>query len=276
MIITYKRANQQATVKTLRRNGYTGDIYLIVDDSDPQLDTYKKLYGENVLVFSKAKVRKRMDTMVNSPIWGAGVYARNFAFRAAKKLGYKYFVSMDDDYSGFYYKVDGDGEYANTRIQDLDRIIKAHVRFLVKTNISCVAWAQGGDFQGGEVGQLARSRFKPMRKMMNVFFFRTDRPIKFSGVMNGDSVTGLDYGRRGHIILTNCLICTIPIQSQTLEGGLTDLYKEMGTYSKSFFSVLMNPSATKVAYLPDIGRVHHVITGRYAYPLIVSEKLRKK
>lgn len=55
-ILTHGRAKQQKTVKTLKRCGYTGRLYLIVDDEDKELDEYIRLYGSDVITFSKREI----------------------------------------------------------------------------------------------------------------------------------------------------------------------------------------------------------------------------
>lgn len=37
-ILTHGRANNVETCKTLKRCGYTGKVYLLVDDEDDQID----------------------------------------------------------------------------------------------------------------------------------------------------------------------------------------------------------------------------------------------
>lgn len=64
-ILTHGRAKQQKTVKTLKRCGYTGRLYLIVDDEDKELDEYIRLYGSDVITFSKREIEPCFDTMTN-------------------------------------------------------------------------------------------------------------------------------------------------------------------------------------------------------------------
>lgn len=52
IILTRERAGKQKTVKELRACGYTGEIILLLDDTDSQIDDYKKLTGVTVDVFN--------------------------------------------------------------------------------------------------------------------------------------------------------------------------------------------------------------------------------
>ena len=52
-ILTHGRAKQQKTVKTLKRCGYTGRLYLIVDDEDKELDEYMLIISMLALLTNK-------------------------------------------------------------------------------------------------------------------------------------------------------------------------------------------------------------------------------
>ena len=42
-ILTHGRANNVITYATLKKQGYTGKIYLMIDDEDKQAEEYKKI-----------------------------------------------------------------------------------------------------------------------------------------------------------------------------------------------------------------------------------------
>ncbi|HFO2049098.1 TPA: hypothetical protein ACQ8GQ_004746, partial [Escherichia coli] len=53
-ILTHGRPDKVLTYRTLRRAGYTGKIFIVVDDEDKTRNQYMAEFGEQVLVFSKA------------------------------------------------------------------------------------------------------------------------------------------------------------------------------------------------------------------------------
>ena len=55
-ILTHGRPDKVLTYRTLRRAGYTGKIFIVVDDEDKTRDQYMADYGEQVLVFSKVRL----------------------------------------------------------------------------------------------------------------------------------------------------------------------------------------------------------------------------
>lgn len=46
-IITHQRADKQLTLKMLKSCGYTGKVYLVVDDMDSQIAEYRKKIWEH-------------------------------------------------------------------------------------------------------------------------------------------------------------------------------------------------------------------------------------
>lgn len=274
-ILTYKRPNKQMTLRTLEKSGYTGKTYLICDTGDPTLPEYKEKYGDMVKTFDKKKALKKFDLMTNAPKFNAVVFARNALYDIARKMGLDYVVVMDDDYSVFYLSVDETCFYKRSKVTNMDRLIRAHLRFLKSAKLSTLAFAQGGDFVGGWNGTIPNDNFRPLRKAMNVFFLDVNRPVQYNGVINEDSTMGVDVARRGGIVLTNTLIQLEQGNTQEIEGGLTDIYKDDGTYQKSFYTLMASPSSTKVMYQKAVGRVHHFINGNKAYPKIISDEHKK-
>lgn len=84
-ILSHGRADRVYTYKTLRKHGYTGDIYIVCDDSDKELEQYKEKYEDKVLVFNKAEQAKKMDTADLDGSDKVVVFARNVCFEFAKK-----------------------------------------------------------------------------------------------------------------------------------------------------------------------------------------------
>ena len=111
---------------------------------------------------------------------------------------------------------------------------------------------------------------------MNTFLCSTERPFKFIGRMNEDVTTYVNLGSKGDIFMTipNISITQLPTQQE--KGGLTELYLKYGTYVKSFFSVMYNPSSIKVSSIGDVNpRIHHRVNWNNAVPKIISEKYKK-
>jgi hypothetical protein len=280
-ILTHGRANCVYTYEALRKHGYTGEIYLVCDDEDKQIKQYLALYGlDSVIVFNKQEAIDGTDSGDNLKKRNSVVYARNQNFKIAADLGLTHFWQLDDDYSAFGYVTDNDDEYItkNCYTTKLDDLLGALCDFMNESGASSVAMAQGGDFIGGANGvyvdKIKQGKFT--RKVMNSFLFRVDQPVKFMGRINEDVNMYVEWGRRGHLFVTIPRLRLWQKETQTNAGGLTEIYLDLGTYVKSFYSVLYAPSCVSIAEMGNNDkRIHHRVSWKYAAPMILDEKLRK-
>lgn len=273
-ILSHGRANKVLTINTLKKCNYTGKIYLIVDDEDEQLEEYKKLDVEDVIVFCKKDEMKKTDTIDNYQDHKLVVYARNVCHDIAKKLGLTYFLVLDDDYTEFRFRVEKDGVLRTIYCRHIDEVFEAMLDFLDVANISTVALAQTGDFIGGLESNVFKKKL--CRKAMNSFFCRTDRPFKFLGSTNEDVNAYVSLGNKGKLFFTVAECSLDQLATQSNKGGLTDIYLENGTYVKSFYSVICCPSAVKVQLMGVSNkRLHHKVYWNYCLPKIINEKYKK-
>ena len=275
-ILTHGRPNSVHTYKSLRSSGYTGRIFLVVDDEDKTVDEYRELYGDEVLQFSKAEIEKTFDTGDNfKDKRGVIVYARNACFGLARKVGVRYFIQLDDDYCSWFYRYDRDMNYGSFRIKKtMDLLFESIVDFLSSTTAKTICLSQGGDHIGGRKKSIGLKR-----KAMNTFVCDVERPFKFMGRINEDVNTYTLEGLRGNIFLTVMNAQVNQLLSQSNEAGMTGVYLDGGTYLKTFYSVLYSPSCVKVDtlagnYTPH-RRIHHRVNWNAATPKILREEHRK-
>lgn len=276
-ILTHGRADNVVTLRTLERQGYRGRWYLIIDDEDAMAPIYYEKFGkDHVVTFCKAAAADRTDTMDNFDEHRAILYARNESFRIARELGLTYFLQLDDDYSIFMLRYPDGSKLAHLTLtgKNLEMLFEAMIDFLDSSGALTVAFAQGGDYIGGLAGGAYEKRL--MRKAMNTFFCRTDRPIEFRGTMNEDVTAYTTLGSRGDLFFTVADACIAQLQTQSLSGGMSEAYSESGTYLKTFYSVMSMPSCIKVSMMGEKHkRIHHRINWECCVPKILDEKYRK-
>lgn len=275
LILSHGRPNV-ITLKTFLDSGYTGKWYIIIDNEDESANEYYNNYGkEHVIMFDKYKKSLEIDTCDIPRKRNAVIYARESCFEIAKQLGLNFFLELDDDYNGLTSRYEKDGRLTNCWVQDIDSIIEACIKFLEETNAHCIAFSQIGDFIGGLNSVMFKS--KMTRKIMNSFFCNVHKPFSFIGRMNDDVNTYVLEGSRGKLFLTISDVAIRQMETQKYNGGLTEMYKEYGTYVKSFFSVLTNPSCVKISTMGVFHqRIHHHVSWENAIPKIIDEKYKKK
>lgn len=265
-ILTHGRPDNVITYRKLKRSGYTGKVYFVVDDEDKTIEKYYENFGkENVIVFNKKEMADKIDEANNFDNRKVIVHARNVCFEIAKKLGIKYFVELDDDYYYFGYRFE---EGAKT-IKNLDKVFEIMLDFYKNSGIDSIAFSQGGDHIGGFCGS------KLKRKCMNSFICSTDRYFQFVGSINEDVNTYTTLASRGKLFFTFTNIQLDQKDTQSQGGGMTDVYFLSGTYVKSFTSVLMHPSSVSVSMMNCKNpRLHHKIKWKNTTPMIISDKYK--
>lgn len=275
-ILSHGRSDKMRTYNTLKRQGYTGKVYIIIDNEDATANKYIEKFGEDkIIIFDKAKYSKITDTADISGNNQAVVFARNACFDIAEQLNLQYFLQLDDDYTYFRFRYEDNGILRTTKVSDLDLLFSYTLDFLNDSGALTVALGQGGDYIGGVGSQLWRDRLR--RKAMNAFFCDVKKPFKFFGRLNEDVNMYTLYGNQGKLIFTVADAHLNQLDTQSLKGGLTDIYLQYGTYRKSFYSVVYSPQCVKIA---EMGvkhkRIHHRINWNCCTPLILSEAYKKK
>jgi len=279
-ILSHGRADKVDTFRTLKRCGYTGRVYIVIDNEDKQAEKYYQNFGRDmVIMFDKAAEAERTDCGDNFEKRNTVLFARNAVFDIAEGMGVEYFIVLDDDYYNFCYKINGDYEYLNSdynsSFKDANMAFDLLVEFYKKIDCASLAIGQGGDYIGGKNSS---SWVSPnlRRKAMNFWVLSTKRRFEYISRMNDDVSTYLSLGNKGLLFLTFPLVAIQQKETQSQGGGLTEMYLDFGTYTKSFYSVMYLPSAVKVDMMGESHRrLHHSIKWDNAVPAIISERWRK-
>ena len=274
-ILTHGRPDNVKTLSTLKKCGYTGKIYFIVDNEDKSVHKYIDNFGiESVKIFDKKLMADLLDEGNNFDERRTITHARNACFTIAKEIGITYFIQLDDDYTKIDYRINGMKEYPKNNFmtrERLDNIFDILLNFYKSIEAKSIALSQGGDWIGGFQG------WKFKRKCMNSFICSTERPFKFIGAMNEDVNTYTTLGSRGNLFITVIFVSLTQAQTQTQTGGITDMYLKYGTYCKAFTTVMMSPSSVKISMLnTQYSRIHHSIKWINTVPVIINEKYKKQ
>lgn len=275
-ILCHGRPDNTPTYDTLRKYGFSGDIYIICDDEDKTLPQYIERYGNDyVKVFNKLQILKTFDVMDSSDNRGCAVYARNTCFDIARELNIDYFCELDDDYLDITIRKPIENTLPVFKHTNLDEIFEAYIDFMnTNENIYSVAFAQAGDYIGGYGCQLMHNGYK--RKCMNSWICNTQKRFIFNGRMNDDVNTYTLEGSRGKVFMTLPYVCVNQPETQQVVGGMTEMYKGEGTYIKTFYTVMCCPSFAKVYTMGFHNhRIHHKILWEHACPKIISDKYKK-
>lgn len=279
-ILSHGRADRVITYDSLKKSGYTGRVVIVLDNEDKTAPDYIAKFGkDNVEVFDKAAIAETFDEGVPGDRRTI-VYARNACFGIAQKLGYRYFIELDDDYTVFEWRFDNRLRYItkDKTIRNLDAVFDIMLDYFNNIPAKSIAMAQGGDYLGGGEGGEGR-RLRTKRKAMNSFICDTERRFTFLGRINEDVNTYTRNTSTGDLFLQIQQLCLLQKQTQSNAGGMTDVYLDSGTYLKSFFSVMYMPSSVKVKTMGNAcsisKRLHHCVKWKFTAPKILREGHKK-
>lgn len=272
-ILTHGRPDKVLTYSVLKRAGYSGKVYIVIDDEDKTRLQYIEKFGDEVLTFSKSDIAGRFDEADNFGDRRSIFYARNACFDLAAKVGCKYFIQLDDDYTEFQFRIDRNLDPSYKAIRNLDGVLSAMLAYYQAIPAASIAMSQGGDFLGGTAGNNAAW---VKRKAMNSFICSTERPFAFMGRINEDVNTYTTLGRRGELFMTIGAVQLGQKQTQSNSGGMTELYLDSGTYVKSFYSVMFSPSCVKISLMgASHKRLHHKVLWNNAAVKILHARHKK-
>lgn len=299
IILSHKRAEflKKNTWALLDDRKSTAKRFVILSDDDPTIDEYIEMYGkDSVFVFNKSESEKMFNIDLLDCYHGktnnkkGTVWARNTQYYAARKLGYRYFIVLDDDYTDIYvrklmYKKNKKPYLPNvcnlkgidkeTGISIFDKVCLDYFNILNSQDwLYVVSFAQTGDYPGGYQTTMVQQEYR--FKSMNVFFCDTEKEVRYFGRMNDDVNSYVLNGSRGEMSLTIHGPCISQFTTQSEKEGMTDLYKLFGTYVKSLYTCIQNPSSCRIGVLGNtFPRIHHNISWKYAVPCVLDESFCK-
>jgi hypothetical protein len=190
-------------------------------------------------------------------------------------LGYEWFIVLDDDYISYRYLWNEDRVFQSTRkvCKKLDDLFEIYFEYFSKSFMKCLSFCQEGDLIGGPNSSFGK-KINAKRKVMNIYFCNTHRKFEILGRMNDDVSTYVKHGNMGDLFITTNHCCLLQTPTQQNKGGLTEMYLEMGTFVKSFYSIMFQPSSVFCKTMGKYRRIHHMVDWKYTVPKILREEYK--
>ena len=272
LIISYGRPDKCTTAEWLEKMNYSRPWYVVCSTDDAKLDGYKKRYGERVIVFNKDEIF--FDKLDNFGLKKVGSYARQACFPIARNLGYRFFVSLDDDYHGLFWR------YLNRKLNKLctrkcthlDGMFAAMFQFIdVSDSILELDFGVDGLFCGGASSKNVYSDL--ILKGFNSHFNDVEKWIEYKGTFFDDMNACIGEGVRGRIIFT------VPLASMRVEkfgeGVMSKSYNDVGMINVAFYSLMLCPSAVTIRLGGNM-KSQLIVNNNNVFPKIINEKWHKK
>lgn len=219
-ILSHNRPECQ-TYKFLKRTGFTGKIFIILDDKDEAIDLYKSNFGEECIFIFNKQDYVWVDMFDNFKQMLSPVYARNATFEFAKNLGIDYFIMLDDDISGAQYRFMDKGKCKAQKVGHSQNLFDLIVKeFSTKKSIGVLSF----NLQTNFFGDLCAYKRDPI----SMFLLRTNTAIRFRGRFAEDVDFSVRLSNSGlFTIAINDVLLSVPNAANGIQkGGLqSDDYK---------------------------------------------------
>jgi hypothetical protein len=272
-ILSHKRADRVETYSTLRNSGYTGEIYVVIDDEDPQQLLYQERF-ENILVFNKSKWIESTDTVTNDKKKSSPVYARNYIEFKAGEMGYDAYIVMDDDIINLRFRyVENYVAKSQALKSSLDEVLEAYINYLLTANIATLSFATvmvyaGGVHSEADMVRLASHRYTCQIHMRNLAF-----PVDWISLANNDSISANNTAKLGYLWWALPFIVYDSPKMNTLPGGMKEVYDGVSEFRRAFMSTVVSPSVCRVGCSKDRLAIKRDL--KAAYPVIISGRWKK-
>ena len=274
-ITTHGRADNQITLNTFKDIGYTGDWFLVLDDTDSQRDAYIANYGiEHIVVFDKQYFIDHTDSCQSVSQPKAVVFARNAVEWMAPILGYQYYMIVDDDVTNLRLRYPENGSLKSARLNNhIDQILDGVVQYIKTSGVACLTFGFTNTYRGG-VASVEKFKYRN-RLCAELFIRNSEIPIDWRANFVEDLVTSIDVGVRGDVCLQ-----FIPIQLElcmnegALPGGMSDAYNETGRFKFYSMPMVIYPNCVSVEF--DGTKWKTRTRAEYSVPKIISSRYRKE
>lgn len=276
-ICTHGRPNKQLTLDALQKCGYTGRLYLVLDDTDSSIQQYIDTFGaDKLLVFDKQHYIDTNDVGSLPPNFKTILYAKNAVEDMAQALKLKSFIIADDDIYSFRLRLPKDEEHLSSFvITDINPVIEAYSDFMLESGFTAVGICGSIHFVAGRK-VFDNENIQKYRVPYNFVFRNSSYKMEWVSSFGEDIITAMEYNKRGHKLLDLPYFQydTIPPGRAIESGGMSDLYNSMSQFILCCYDYIYNPSSIKLCV--NRNRWNAQILKNHVYPKIVSQSYRKE
>lgn len=274
-ILSHKRAYRVETYDTLIRGGYTGKIYIVVDNQDPMLNVYQERFGDSVLVFDKQTYIDKTETLETSKMKSSAVYARNAIEQYARDFVLDVFGMFDDDIISFRYRwIDGKVVRSLSVNGGLDLVFESYAQYILDTGIACTSFPFTMFYVSG-VHELNK-RISEYRHTYQIHIRNAHKPVEWKGIINHDTITQLLTAKYGYIwwSIPHLVFDAKPMNKES--GGLKEVYDSLRDLDMAFIAVMTCPDCCVITASNGERSTLQIKENKYtSYPMIVSSRYKK-
>lgn len=273
-ITSHGRADRVLTYDALRTAGYTGQIWVVIDDED-DIASYRHHYFSELLVYNKQACIDKCDTVIPTSQRASVTYPRIFVEDVAKEFKLDAFMVIDDDMPCFRYRWVEDNKVRSLSMKSgMNEVLEYYAQFIIEHDIAATTFVHTMFYIGGTQG--LDKRITEQRELNGVFIRNTKFDVDWTGVMRQDMITNLLTSRRGYIwwALPFVVFETLPMNEHGVnDGGMKETYDAIDNYKRSFLGVIAVPSCCKIGCAN--GRIKIICDWNKGCSKIISGRYKK-
>jgi len=284
-ILTHGRPDKQYTLDILKEHGYTGKVYLVLDDTDKSIQQYIDNFGaENIIIFNKNHYLNTADVGTNKPTDKCILYAKCACEDISKSLGLKAFVVCDDDITRIKLRVP-DYEHGSLPTYDgnFDKLFEYMVDFMIEGKLVGTGFCEQVAFLPGikVFDEAHREKLRNLRIPYQFIFRNAAYPVEWRSYYGEDDITEmLDNHIRPWYKVPFVQYSSLPTGGyHDTEDGMSETYKLVGDFERTMLYVMYRPDCVMV-------RTYHVtsenkdiwikqVRKNNAFPKIISGRFKK-
>lgn len=274
-ICTHGRPNAQHTYNTLRKCGYTGRIYLVLDNTDNSIQEYANNFdAEEILIFDKNYYinSDRFDNGDNKLHAKCILYAKRAVEDIARLMNFRFFAIADDDIVNFVIRYPQGNKLATYEIQDFDTVLDNYISLLTDCTAAVGFGIALSYFKGIKTFEYQNlcKRILPYQFVIR----NSSVAVNWQSWMCEDDITELQSSAVGNIWLSVPYVAQQikPIGSSNNAGGMVEQYRDFDTYTLKFNIIKYCPRKTYISY--DGSKYVLRKQTNNCFPKIISERFR--
>lgn len=259
------------TAETLTKMEYPGEWFIVCGNNDETIPQYQERWGKDrVLIFDWYQEVQHSDLLDNfgvEKMSSGAVPVRNATQRISTQRGELRHWQFDDDYNGFYSIIREAGQPKHLRLsgEKFQQQLRWIAQFGHNARLSNAGFAVGAETRPETV-------FKTARRVFNAHNMPSDPELftRWRGRMNDDLINAIETLRMGKREMSFKFMHMIMQETQSENGGNTDIYVAHGTVRKTAYAVLIDPR--NVRLIIKYGRYHHKVNWKGLCPRIIPAR----
>lgn len=273
-ICTHGRPDAQHTLHLLRNSGYTGKIYLILDDEDKTFPLYHHNLddADDIYMFKKQEYIDKSDTGTNENQRKCILYAKNFCEDLAQQMNLDAFVIADDDILNFRYRYPEDGSLKSQKVTStMGDVIDAYYQAMIDCDMVATGFGFTQFYFSGS-DSFSSDNIQKYRVPYNFVFRNAKHKVDWMSWFGEDIITAVYYGRIGQLWTALPYVQQEIVALASASGGMKDTYDGNSSARLAMQNVMYLPAELK-AYKYK-GKYMASIKRDVAFPKIISSSFK--